>query len=759
MGIIKNVDKLRITGIEEDSANDKVLTIDDSGLVAYKNRLWYEQIAMDISKQSTFEANASEADFAKHGNDIYRVFRIGTNHIGIDGTCIIEKTSDNGKTWGDRKVVYANENYDIRNSTFGIIENVFFVFFRRYASGGDIQEVFFTTSQDLGGTWTEPISMNATLQNDNMVPFGKVMHDGDRYISSFYDGSGSIATCVWLESVNGLDWTYYKEIYSIPHTGSLALNESYFEYLGNGRFIGLIRNQAVINDSYYQISSVDNGETWSEPQETNHGKFLRVAPFLFYDKENDILYTSATPRYNDSATSFDLERHDYSRFYLFANKPDEVINDPNAYRLISTQKMAWQFSDTYGYPTAIKVAENRMLFNFGERYYFLNNSVERANIFQFYVESKLGSNILAPTVDNSRTRVSNEYGILESRSDNQFPMNYKALNTLSVDSIVNSGVNLLKDSNFTFSDEMALAWEHPAHNKLLNVIDGTANYEVLTDSVYGRLDHNIYLKRGIYTFSLKSFTKTRFEFSINGASRVSYISELPERSDYFIHRMTFYVSSDSNVTIEALYKNLGIGDILSVENFVLKNGWSASEWTPSIYDYKIGGYNYIKESNARRFSVTVTGGIQERQDAFGYYVKVEEGVTYTLSRSDKTNNRYYYSFCAEIPENGSMCSARVDLGDVTEHTLTVPLGYSYIYLFLQLGDGGEIYNKQKFEKGHVATDFTPNPSDQVTDFREEDTSSLAYLKGREDILKLVTSPDGTKRLQVNNDGTITTVDV
>src|SRR5690625_2182687 len=50
MAIIKNVDKLRIREIEENLANDKVLTIDSAGLVAWKNQ---DEITPDLSAYYT----------------------------------------------------------------------------------------------------------------------------------------------------------------------------------------------------------------------------------------------------------------------------------------------------------------------------------------------------------------------------------------------------------------------------------------------------------------------------------------------------------------------------------------------------------------------------------------------------------------------------------------------------------------------------------------------------------------------------------
>lgn len=75
------------------------------------------------------------------------------------------------------------------------------------------------------------------------------------------------------------------------------------------------------------------------------------------------------------------------------------------------------------------------------------------------------------------------------------------------------------------------------------------------------------------------------------------------------------------------------------------------------------------------------------------------------------------------------------------------------------------YKNYQVERGNKLTDYRQALEDFETDYEQTDNKYSNYLKGRdllaskEYAIGLITSPDGTKRLQVNNDGTITSVDV
>lgn len=394
-----------------------------------RDRYWYEQISMDITQQSTFNNHTSEADIQRLGDDLYRIFRYEEdgNHTGNAGDLYMQKSTDFGKTWESKTVVFSDPTTDNRNSTFGIIGNKFIVFFRKYdAHTPSTVDIGYITSDDFGATWSSFTSVNSDFTVSNLVPFGKIFTAGNKHYASFI----TTGTCNWLETTDsGATWQFSQEVYQGVSEPNFEPNEVYFEYLGNDRFIGIIRNKKNNETPYYQIQSTDGGVTWSDFNPTNHGVNLKTAPFIFYDSEEDLVFTTATPRNTTGVFGDQIEPPESNTIFLFANRPSEIISNPQNYRLISTQKATWQQTILYGYVSLVKISDSSYIANYTERTYNFKTQKELADLFQFYVNTKLGANTIAPTVKESY-RVKSPVGVFESRGYRRFSWNYEVLNAI-----------------------------------------------------------------------------------------------------------------------------------------------------------------------------------------------------------------------------------------------------------------------------------------------------------------------------------------
>lgn len=198
-----------------------------------------------------------------------------------------------------------------------------------------------------------------------------------------------------------------------------------------------------------------------------------------------------------------------------------------------------------------------------------------------------------------------------------------------------------------------------------------------------------------------------------------------------------------------------------------------------IDNLEIGGRNYFRPSKTVDLGCTgLASGEQSLISTgacIGFYIPVNEGETWSLSRSALTNNRFDWCYTIEEPANGVLIygwnsGAREQL---RVEGITVPANSGYKYLFLYLSNQNDELPEIKLERGTRSTDWTPAPEDMATSEEVESAQSSADDAGAvasnaetlvkqltDSISTLVTDGNGTSLMtQTENGWTFSTADI
>ena len=141
-----------------------------------------------------------------------------------------------------------------------------------------------------------------------------------------------------------------------------------------------------------------------------------------------------------------------------------------------------------------------------------------------------------------------------------------------------------------------------------------------------------------------------------------------------------------------------------------------SDIETAVDDIEIGGRNYFARSKMNTLAWTGTG-LQSQSYYRGYSFPVNEGETYTVYRTNTTNNRWAIYWFNEEPVIGSLEVFRAMRNDTQEAYvvthLIVPAGITWGFIYLSNQDD-EIPNIM-LEKGNKASDWSPAPEDVEND--------------------------------------------
>lgn len=144
------------------------------------------------------------------------------------------------------------------------------------------------------------------------------------------------------------------------------------------------------------------------------------------------------------------------------------------------------------------------------------------------------------------------------------------------------------------------------------------------------------------------------------------------------------------------------------------------DWDKAYDDFdglQVGGRNYFRPSEVVPMGVrdsSVNGSVIGNDTSLhSFYLEVEEGETYSISRDSMPNNRFDYGFLDAYPEDGlefiGIGSWNGYRDDLKIEGITVPENAKYLFLYLTNQDD-ELPNIQ-IELGNRATDWTPAPED------------------------------------------------
>ena len=305
------------------------------------------------------------------------------SHTGNHARIIKRTSVDNGFSWILYEEVYDDPDYDDRNVHGGLIgQDSIVLFFRRYdaISSGQI-DLNYIYSFDGGNTWSERTVINS-ISNGTC---------GTNKICKIPGAGFMMSICgqYYIElrfSSDGIDWSYIHKVWNYSSNHLYNFGEACFSYVGNGRIIGLVRdNDQIFNSTYYQILSEDFGQTWSEPQRTNIATpYFCPSPTLFYDEQHEDVWVIATDRRNYSGSGNEFMAHQ-SRIWVYQTKADSIFNYTAQYHLFTSMLRPFpNYYRLYGYSTYTRKNDGNYLVVFTESY-METNTTEEADFYQFEI--------------------------------------------------------------------------------------------------------------------------------------------------------------------------------------------------------------------------------------------------------------------------------------------------------------------------------------------------------------------------------------
>lgn len=287
-----------------------------------------------------------------------RVSHQSEDNKAMKGNSICMKSSsDGGLTWSKEHQLFYNENYDY--TTFGgvVVNNSYILL---WVTEIDVDNNYSSKymqfrSEDgitFNKTYTFNESQNPLVALEGYVNMGIVTKTG-RIITSkqCYSGENNTRKTVVLYSDTGGTGWEAVEVASVEDLGNYNNLpwECRFVETEEG-IIGYGRNNLGYT---YQFTSVNNGNTWSEPQTTNL-KFTRnvpVAPFLI--KRNSSITS-------DKLVIITCDRYG-NGFYKYELLPQAIFNNPTVYpepELLDFSSSKETFRD-WGYGNIIQYNSTR----------------------------------------------------------------------------------------------------------------------------------------------------------------------------------------------------------------------------------------------------------------------------------------------------------------------------------------------------------------------------------------------------------------
>jgi len=319
--------------------------------------------------------------------DVVNFFRIDPgfwgNHTGNNSRIVKRISTDNGANWGPIEEVFNDSLFDDRNVHGGLVgQDSIIIFFRRYEANYAIQiDLNYIYSLDGGNTWS---------QRNVIYSPGYSSTAGSNKIIKV-PGRGwlmSVASSFYVEiriSQDGLTWNNnVAYVWNYTYGYTYNISEACFTYIGDGQIMGLFRNNdQSYGATYYQVSSADNGYTWSEPDSTNIASpFFCPAPQIFYDSTHKDLWVVATDRRNQCGAYL----ADSSSVWIYKNHVDDVFGNPMGYSLYHCFIRPYpNWYRLYGYSCFNLTADGNYLILFTESFK-KPNFLEDADLYQFNIK-------------------------------------------------------------------------------------------------------------------------------------------------------------------------------------------------------------------------------------------------------------------------------------------------------------------------------------------------------------------------------------
>lgn len=312
--------------------------------------------------------------------DLLASFREASEHLSPDGRIVTVRSTDGGKTWGDRLVVHEEANTDVRDASIGCLSDGTLIltdFVNGYYDGagryvgrpaddytGQPEGIYVARSTDHGKHWEwlgdgpldpAPYSWIGTTERVLELP------NGDLLMATYFVERGEPPVrrgCALYKSTDrGVTWSHVSVMADIP---GVFLNEPALIRTVTGRLIGMLRRES--GPTYYQVLSDDDGETWTEPVSSEIPARANPASLVSLpDGAVLCIYGS---------------RHDVRGMYVVASYDNGESWDMEHRKVIRDDFPNWDI----GYPSSVLLPDGRVLavyyFNMFERY-FIAGSIFR----------------------------------------------------------------------------------------------------------------------------------------------------------------------------------------------------------------------------------------------------------------------------------------------------------------------------------------------------------------------------------------------
>jgi sialidase-1 len=232
---------------------------------------------------------------ALQNGELLLTTREGSEHISRDGEVILVRSTDGGKTWGDKQVIAAIPDLEEREGCGIQLKDgtvLVFVFYNAlYRANGEYEwnwskEVAFgkgktwlgtyvLSSKDKGNTWSKPSYIDT-----KGMPFTDIegpadapieMPDGSIVLPVMaYNVRGDIRNqaAVLLRSTDkGVTWSYVATMAQDPGGKLGGFAEPGLARTRTGRLVTALRNAGPENAIWVSWSD-DDGKTWTRPKQT-----------------------------------------------------------------------------------------------------------------------------------------------------------------------------------------------------------------------------------------------------------------------------------------------------------------------------------------------------------------------------------------------------------------------------------------------------------------------------------------------------------
>ncbi|MSP13514.1 MAG: exo-alpha-sialidase [Chloroflexi bacterium] len=308
--------------------------------------------------------------------DLLMTFREAMEHLSDDGHIVVVRSRDGGLTWGERQVVVDNYHQDDRETSLTQLRDgtILMVWWAnklydptgQYGILGPVvdtnkeQRVYRST--DNGYTWedtsgpinSDPLHMAVASERIIELPDGTLLmptYHWDRRSSEDLQGSS-----IYRSKDGGRNWELLSVVANTPSGGQIGvLSEPGLTITKSGKLLVMMRTP---EGHHIFASSIDAGQTWSEPRVMDMGSWGHPANLITL-QNGDILCTYGR-RQRIQFTTFNTGNPglDQPSSVYIAISHDEGETWPLEERSIIRDDF---LTMDMGYPSSVQLQDGRIL--------------------------------------------------------------------------------------------------------------------------------------------------------------------------------------------------------------------------------------------------------------------------------------------------------------------------------------------------------------------------------------------------------------